>query len=44
MLWYLLAFHNDNLETHIYALGIYSVVMTLGFLILYLRRNKDRGL
>jgi hypothetical protein len=44
MFWYLLAFHNDELETHIYALSIYSVVISLGFLILYLRRNKDRGL
>ncbi len=44
MFWYLLAFHNDELETHIYTLSIYSVFMTLGFLILYLRRNKDRGL
>jgi|LUMP01.1.fsa_nt_gb hypothetical protein len=44
MLWYLLSFHGDELEPHIYALSIYSVVMSLGFLILYLRRNKNRGL
>jgi len=40
MIWYVWLTNEQDVSVHVYALGIYSIAMSIGFLALYLRRNK----
>ncbi len=44
MSWYYWFYYHAEIQYHIYSLGLYSSLMSLGFIALYLKRNKNREL